>query len=304
VESLGDVWRTEDRLHTDEATIARLCELAGRDAAIRAVIDDLQPAPAGNGSVWASAIALENRTPVLLKLGASETEREWMTAVDATTTDVVPRVFGSGELRGVGWLVLERCEFALDRSSGSHIDAVVTSLARYQLAATTISADTPTMDPQWLREHLEGAKAQDCPGDLGDALTDVEESWAYVQAQCGLSPNHGDVQVGNAVARRVDGPALLIDPMPITTVWAWDAAHLQAVLAPYQSPASTGGGGLVHGLARQRRALGLPTADELSRVEQLVLGWAAALWWRIAPWRHNNDTWRDWVERQVQSLRW
>jgi hypothetical protein len=306
VEPLRDVWRTEDRLHTDDATIARLCELAAGDPAIREVIDDLAPARAGNGSVLIPGVARHDGTPALLKLGARQTEREWMAAVDAVTTDVVPHVFGIGESQGVGWLVLERCPRTLDRDTPAHVAAVVVSAARYQQAATAVSVGIPTMDPDWLRETIAGALAQDCPGDLDGAVADVEESWAFVVTQCGLAATHGDLQVVNAVARREHGPALLIDPMPMATAWAWDSAYLEAVLAPYQ-PTGTradAGAGLVHELARARDALGLPTPAELHRVEQLVLGWAAAHWWRIAPWRHTNEKWRDWVARRVHALRW
>ena len=201
MEPLAGVWRTEDRLHTDDATIARLCDLASGDPAIRDVIDDLHPAPAGNGSVWASGITRESRIPALLKLGARDTEREWMTSIDAVTDDVVPHIFGSGELRGVGWLVLERCEFALDRTVWEHVAAVVESSARYQHAATAISAGASTMDLDWLRKILRGAQTLSCPGDLHQPLADLEKSWAFASAQCGLSANHGDVHFGNVVAR-------------------------------------------------------------------------------------------------------
>ena len=302
VEPLTEVWRTEDRLHTDQATIAGLCDLAGRDPTIRGVIDDLGDGQAGNGSVFVSGTARDSRTPALLKLGARESERDWLVAIDQATADVVPRVFGSGDLRGVGWLVLERCDFKLDRDSAHHVAAVIKSVGRYQQAAASISPKAPSMDSGWLREHLGGARAQACPSDLGEALADLEKSWAFVEAQCGVEPTHGDVHFANVVARGPDGPALLIDPMPLMSAWAWDAAYLEATLAPYQSAVPNGGSGLVHHLAREREALGLPTAHDLGRVEQLVLGWAAAVWWRIAPWRHDNETWRSWVERRVAGL--
>ncbi len=94
MEPLSDVWRTEDRLHTDDATIALLFDLASRDAAIREVIRELRSPRAGNGSVWATGTARRGRTPAVLKLGARRSERDWMSAVDAAPGDVVPRVFG------------------------------------------------------------------------------------------------------------------------------------------------------------------------------------------------------------------
>ena len=293
LEPLLDVWRTKDRLHTDDATSARLCDLAARDPAIREVIGDLQPDEPGNGSVWASGVTRHDGTAALLKLGARDAERQWMTSIDVATTDVVPRVFGSGDLRGVGWLVLERCDVRLDRTLSTDVAAVVRSAARYQQAATGISAATSTMDLDEVRANLIGARAQDCPGDVDRALAGAERSWAFITAECGLGVNHGDVHFGNVVARQAHGPALLIDPMPVSTVWAWDAAYLEVM---------SGHPGVIRQFAGEREALGLSTADDMNRVERIALGWVAALWWRIAPWRHEDPAWRRKVEHWVQGL--
>ncbi len=112
---LAGVWRTPHRLHSDEATVEMLVALAAGDDALGDVITDLEAAAPGNGSVWASGRTRGGGTPALLKMGARASEREWMTAMDRTKADIVPRVFGSGELRGVGWLVLERCTAKFDR---------------------------------------------------------------------------------------------------------------------------------------------------------------------------------------------
>lgn len=292
---LTAVWRTDDRLHTDGATIAQLCEVASNDSVIATVVADLQPDEPGNGSVWASGTARADGTPVLLKLGARPAERAWMAAMDAAATNVVPRVFGSGEMRGVGWLVIEQCNARLDKTSSTDAAAVIETAARYQQAAATISAGTAVMDLRWVRENLDDARAASCPGDVDRGLADADGACDFVTSQCGRTANHGDVHFGNTVARTPDGPALLIDPMPITTVWAYDAAYLEVV---------SGHPGMVHEMARARQALGLPTADGLERVERILLGWVAALWWRIAPWRHERPAWRRYVETCVDGLRW
>lgn len=294
-DTLTAVWRTDDRLHTDDATIAKLCDVASNDSAIATVVADLQPGEPGNGSVWASGTARADGTRVYLKLGARPDERAWMTAMDAATSDVVPRVFGSGEVRGVGWLVLEQCNARLDKTSSTDAAAVIETAARYQQAAATISARTAVMDLQWVRENLDDARAASCPGDVDRALACADKGWDFVTSRCGRTPNHGDLHFGNAVARTPDGPALLVDPMPVTTVWAYDAAYLEVV---------SGHSGMVHEMARARQALGLPTADDLERVERMLLGWVAALWWRIAPWRHERPAWRRYVESCVDGLRW
>ena len=299
-ESLGGVWRTPGRLHTDEATVEMLVALAAGDDAIGNVIADLEPAAPGNGSVWASGRTRSGGRPALLKMGARASERDWMTAIDRTKADVVPRVFGSGELRGVGWLVLERCTAKLDRRSPTDAAAVLRAAARWQHAGAAIGAAAPVMGPAWLHDMLEAAASLACPGDMAGVIGGVERTWDLVVDECGLTPNHGDVHTGNAVARDATGPALLIDPMPITSVWAWDAAYLQAVLMPYQ--AFVPEDGLIPALARERRALGLPAGEgRLDRVERVVLAWAAAAWWRMAPWRHDNPQWRDRVERCVTT---
>lgn len=291
--SVINVWRTPDRLNTDDATIAYLVGLASRDSRICDIIENLVAGPPGNGSVWASGTARVDGTEALLKLGARRAEREWMVAVSASTDNVVPRIFGSGELNGVGWLVLERCPYDLDRDSPAHLEAVIASVARCHHAAASVSAATFAMDVAWLRANLEGAREQGCPGDVDAALASVETDWAFVEQECGIGKNHGDVHFGNVVARSPDGPALLIDPMPMATVWALDAADLQL---------TSGHPGIINGLACARRELALPTADDLAEVERFVLGWTAARWWRIAPWRHTNERWRATVERLVDGL--
>lgn len=291
---LRDVWRTEDRLHTDDATIARLCELASQDPAIAAVVDGLQPSLPGNGSVWASGLAREGRTPALLKLGARRSEQAWMVALAGATTDVVPRVFGHGDLGGVGWLVLEKCEFGLDKSVPGHVAAVVASTVRGQVATRQLAGDVPEMDVSWVRRQLAAAKAADCPADLDRALAELERDWAFVVRHCDVVVNHGDVHFGNVVARGVDGPALLVDAMPMTTVWAWDAAYLEVMS---EQP------GVIRQFDDERRGLDLRATEELDRVGRLVLAWVAAYWWRIAPWRHDRPEWRAKVETWIAASR-
>ena len=302
-EPLTDVWRTSDRLRTDDATRTLLIALAKTDDAIGEVITGLEAAAPGNGSVWASGKARIDGTSALLKLGARASEREWMTAIHAAGTDVVPRVFGSGEIRGVGWLVLERCDMVLDRVSPSDVAAVVSAAARWQRAATAIDAAAPVMDSAELHETLDAAASMSCPGDVDRLIDRLDRTWELVASECGLTPTHGDVHTANAVARHATGPALLVDPMPMTTVWPWDAAYLQAVLAPHQRfDHGSRGDGLVHVLARERRSIGLSAREgQLDRIERVVLAWAAAAWWRMAPWRHESPDWRGWVEDTVNA---
>ena len=302
-EPLTAVWRTSERLHTDEATRDLVIALAEDDDAIGEIITGLEARVPGNGSVWACGRACTDGTTALLKLGARPSEREWMTGADAAGHDLVPRVFGSGDMRGVGWLVLERCDTVLDRASPTDVAAVVSAAARWQRAATAIDAAAPLMDSTQLREALDASAALSCPGDMAGLIDRLDRSWELVVNECGLTPCHGDVHTANAVARHAGGLALLIDPMATTTVWPWDGAYLQAVLAPYQRFDDAGpGGGLVYALARERRSIGLPASEgQLHRVERIVLAWAAAAWWRMAPWRHENRHWRDWVERTVTA---
>lgn len=302
LEPLAEVWRTTDRLHTDDATRALLIAAAETDDAIGEIISGLEAAAPGNGSVWASGRARSDGTAALLKLGARASEREWMTAVDAAVTGLVPRVFGSGDMRGVGWLVLERCEIGFDRASPSDAIAVVSAAARWQRAAAAIDAAAPVMEPSDLHETLAAAASMSCPGDVGRLIDRLDHTWEFVVNECGLTPTHGDLHTANAVARDATGPALLIDPMPTTTVWAWDAAYLQAVLAPYQRFDDARSGGLVRMLARERQRMGLPAREgQLDRVERVVLAWAAAAWWRMAPWRHESPNWSNWVEGTVNA---
>ncbi len=216
-----------------------------------------------------------------------------MVSMHDSAEGLVPRVFGSGELGGVGWLVLEQCDGRLDRDSSEHAEAVVLLAVRSQLAAPKVSRAI-TMDADWLREHVVAARALNCPGDVERALAGLDESWEFVSGACEVAMNHGDLHFSNVVARTMGGAPLFIDPMPIRTVWAWDAAYFEV---------ASGHGGIVPRFERARRALGAPATPDLEIVERLLLAWAAACWWRMAPWRHDSPAWASKVEGLVNTVR-
>lgn len=325
-ERMADVWRVPGRLKTDDATVAYLLDLASRQSAITGVIEDFRPDeqfPVGNGSVWASGRAVADGTPVLVKLGSSVPERELTLALHRTADDVVPRVFGAGEFDGVGWLALERCDARLDARSPADRAAVLRTDARFQDAASSIDPGSFDVDRAWLRENvesdsfdvglpwlrhnLEAALAQGIPGNVEMAIDRLEADWEFVSNECGQTLIHGDLLFGNVVARAAGSPPLLIDTMPKLMPWCWDASYLQVAafreLGDLQAQADgTHIPGLVHVLADARAELGLQVPRDLERVEVVVLAWAAACWWRIAPWRRDESMWRTEVGRRIDAL--
>ena len=52
---------------------------------------------------------------------------------------------------------------------------------------------------------------------------------------------------------------------------------------------------------RRQRGLHTPEGADLDRRAVIMLAWLSALWWGIAPWRHNDTPWREQIERYVEA---
>jgi hypothetical protein len=109
---------------------------------------------------------------------------------------------------------------------------------------------------------------------------------------------HGDVHFWNALAKTPDGPWRLVDPIPRTAHWAWDAAYAQLTSGVAETP------DLLALLATEREQLGLPVPgiDHLEEIRTVLLGLSSLLWWAIMPARRTGLWWRQQIERNVTAL--
>lgn len=108
-----------------------------------------------------------DRVPVVVKLNADEPEREWMPAVSACTTDLVPRVHGQGEsLDGedVAWLVLADAPYRFDSARADDCRKLMGAAARFQQVAAGIDGMTYGIDRGFFGLYLPMAIEADCPG--------------------------------------------------------------------------------------------------------------------------------------------
>ncbi|GAA5005368.1 hypothetical protein GCM10023317_39900 [Actinopolymorpha pittospori] len=94
------------------------------------------------------------------------------------------------------------------------------------------------------------------------------------------------------------GPLLLIDPIPRTANWAWDAAYAQMTSGIEGTPR------LVPILAEARRSLGLPTGDPaaLERLETILLAWSSMMWWTAIHFRRDDPWWTAQVQQNLERL--
>ncbi len=102
----------------------------------------------------------------------------------------------------------------------------------------------------------------------------------------------------NTIAKTPNGPWRLIDPIPRTAHWAWDAAYAQLTSGVPDTP------DLIDLLVAERKRLGItvPGIDSLGKVRTVLLGLSSLLWWAILPHRRDDPWWRSQVQTNVTAL--
>jgi hypothetical protein len=119
----------------------------------------------------------------------------------------------------------------------------------------------------------------------------VRSLWQHVRG-------HGDVHFWNALAPTPAGPWRLVDPIPRTAHWAWDAAYAQMTSGVAGTP------DLITLLEQERRRLGLAVCDpeDRERLRVVLLGWSAVLWWSIQVGRRDDRWWVNEIGRRIDEL--
>lgn len=237
----------------------------------------------------------------VLKVGLGDLEARWMPAMAAVSDDVVPRIRSHGSLATVDdqhWLIMDDLRYRARSDRADIARAVMHAAARFQQEAARIDLPTYPIDAAFVAEHAGAAIDHGCPGPV-DALLDRamgDDAWLrttgpYVRC-------HGDVHFWNAVAATPAGPWRLIDPIPRTAHWAWDAAYAQLTSGTPQTP------DLITLLAQERADLGcaLPDRPELDRIRTVLLAWSSVMWWSLLPHRRDEPWWVDQVRRHVTRL--
>jgi hypothetical protein len=154
------------------------------------------------------------------------------------------------------------------------------------------------IDVEFVRLWAGVAIDNGCPGPAAEALSRVDADDAWLRSLGAFVVGHGDVHFWNAVSAHPDGPWRLIDPIPRTAHWAWDAAYAQMTSGTRDTP------DLIRLLADERIRLGLPTPgmDEGGRLEAVLLGWSSMMWWALLPDRRGDSWWAGEVARRVEDL--
>lgn len=249
-----------------------------------------------NMGVFFSAVWSPTGAPVAVKLNASAIELEWMLEVSRRAPDLVPHIFASGsKLDGIdlGWLVLQRAPHHFSSTVVEDCDKLMSAAARFQQVAQDIDASTYPIDVEFFEWCLPESIGAGCPGPGEVVLSRLRQDIAWMDERFLRVRCHGDVHFGNAISETTPhGSLLLIDPIPRTANWAWDAAYAQMTSCLPGTPR------LVPLLAEARRSLGLPIGDmdareepeALVKLEIVLLAWSSMLWWAIIPYRR-RDPW-------------
>ncbi len=297
-----DLWDGERLIDTPEVA-EFLQDQLGRDPSL-AALSEIRHEQRATGDVgtFFRAVWTPTGESVFVKLNATAIELEWMSVVSRRAPKLVPHVYASGRRLGnvdVGWLVLQRAPHHFD--SGSHHDCrkLMFATACFQQVAQDIAKMTyDSIDAAFFEWCMPEAIKANCPGPGDHILARLHRDISWADEQFPRVRCHGDVHFGNAVSEVAGGPLLLIDPIPRTANWAWDAAYAQMLSG------KEGTSRLVPLLADARRSLGLPTGDPLAleRLETILLAWSSMLWWAIKPLRRDDPWFAAQVRRNLQRL--
>ncbi|NYE70680.1 hypothetical protein [Microlunatus parietis] len=267
------------------------------DPVIGCLVGELRAEPPGQGRIFRTRLR-SSGTPCILKL-ADELEAAWMPAISARATDIVAEVLAHGVLSEPErpWLLLADLPHRARSDNDDIARDVMRAAARFQQEAIDVDLPTYPIDVDFMITYAQQAIDAGCPGPAADVLPRIGADDAWLRSLGGHLKGHGDVHFWNAVAAARDGPWRLIDPIPRTAHWAWDAAYAQLTSGVAETP------DLIMLLAEERRRLGLPIpgAQQFDRLRTILLGWSSLLWWAILPARREEAWWRGEVERNVAA---
>lgn len=170
--------------------------------------------------------------------------------------------------------------------------------ARFQQQAARLDLPTYPIDGGFAETHAQAARDHDCPGPVEAVLRRVRSDDAWLRANGPYLRCHGDVHPWNAVAATPSGPWRLIDPIPRTAHWAWDAAYAQLTSGTPTTP------DLISLLAAERARLGAgrPSRGQLQRIRTILLAWSSVMWWSLLPQRCSEPWWADQVRGNLNRL--
>ena len=295
--------------------ISHLQDLLENTKALRGMIDGIKPdeqSKGAGGGFHFGGVHRSTDSSVLIKLGSSPGERYWMEQMCHVAPKLVPSVYATGNKLGdlnIDWIALEKvdCSFLGPQWNGNEFDMLLDAAAHFQKAARQIPmAHVDRIDLNRLRAYFdkglfdEGLSFdQTAPFDV--IVRRLEEDFKWVCSVCCYEICHGDIQMNNGLALGAPPercPLLLIDPLPKSQPWAFDAGYLQAINS--EDRKRTGYTGLIHKLASYRLERGLEVCNEedLDRLEKIVVAWYAIWTWDDEDAEESND-YVDEVERYV-----
>jgi len=271
-----------------------------RDPALADMVTEVTPHPRGQHRLFRVRCARDG-TRHLLKVGLSDLEAVWMPEMSRRSVDVVAHVRAHGEALGgldLGWLLMEDLPHRARSDSAGTARAVMRAAARFQQEAQYIDLPSYPIDVDFLLTYGQLGVEAHCPGRAADVVRRVETDYAWLHSLGDQVVGHGDVHFWNTVSASPDGPWRLIDPIPRTAHWAWDAAYAQMTSGVAETP------DLVELLAEERGRLGLPVpgVDQLPMLRMILLAWSSLLWWAILPGRCDDAWWASQIHHHLDVL--
>ncbi|MET1008058.1 MAG: hypothetical protein ABWX96_21085 [Propionibacteriaceae bacterium] len=270
-----------------------------RDAELGALVRDLRPDPADQARLF-RGVHIASGDSCVLKIDLGELEAVWMPAVSSRADDVVAQVLGHGHLTEPDrrWLLLADLPYRACSDRPVDVMGVMRAVARFHQVAERLALPTYPIDAEFFATYTRQAIAAGCPGPATQVLSRIDRADRWLRSLGGHVSGHGDVHFWNAVSTSPDGPWRLIDPIPRTAHWAWDAAYAQLTSGVAETP------DLIDLLLSERRRLGLRVAgvEHLDELRTVLLGLSSLLWWALLRARRAEVWWREQVERNITAL--
>jgi hypothetical protein len=278
----------------------RIAGAVMQEPALAGCIDQIEPLPHAPERVF-RVRWLPDNTRCVLKVGVGDLEALWMPAISERSDDIVPRVRASGISLGdlnLAWLMMADLPHRGRSNSLGIARGTMRAAARFQQEARSSSLPTYPIDGDFLHRYAQEATNAGCPGPAAEVIRRIEFDDTWLRSLGDYVVGHGDVHFWNAVAATPHGPWRLIDPIPRSAHWAWDAAYAQMASGVPQTP------DLISILAEERQRLQLPVSDivNLDTTRAILLGWTSMMWWALLPARRSDLWWADQVQRHIQDL--
>ncbi|MBK8797142.1 MAG: hypothetical protein IPM07_12705 [Anaerolineales bacterium] len=301
------------------ASIAYIHQLLLAEPAITGIANMTRPEIQewGSTALHFAATAIETGESLLVKVNVPQDQLWWTRELTKNCPELLPHVYATGtQLAGIplGWTVWERVFSGLNPGwQGREFEMLLEADVKFQQAAKCLEQSAREagvlheLNIEEVSRDLERGMSRRPPGPAARVIERLGQDWHWVTTVCEFEVCHGDLHMANALCRSIppDGEALLIDYHPVRMPWAIEPAKPEILNA---DPSRVGCRDLIikQGHIRTKHGMSSPKADDLKRLQTIVLGWSAIHMWGYIgsnpdPLWRTHTIWRDENEAYIAA---